>query len=47
MHPDLITADLEAEAERLAGLGASRKADVDRAACAGPPCWTQKATNST
>ena len=29
MHPDLITADLETEAERLTGLGASRKADVD------------------
>ena len=29
MHPDLITADLEAEVERLIGLGASRKADVE------------------
>ena len=28
MHPDLITADLEAEVGRLIGLGASRKADV-------------------
>ena len=28
MHPDLITADLEAEVRRLIGLGASRKADV-------------------
>ena len=27
-HPDLITADLEAEVGRLIGLGASRKADV-------------------
>jgi hypothetical protein len=29
MHPDLITADLEAEVERLTGLGASRQADVE------------------
>jgi hypothetical protein len=29
MHPDLITADLEAEVERLIGLGATRKADVE------------------
>ena len=29
LHPDLMTADLEAEVERLIGLGASRKADVD------------------
>ena len=29
MHPDLITADLEAEVERLVGLGASWKADVE------------------
>ena len=29
MHPDLITGDLEAEVERLIGLGASRKADVE------------------
>ena len=29
MHPDLITADLQAETERLIGLGASRKADVE------------------
>jgi hypothetical protein len=28
MHPDLITADLEAEVGRLIGLGASRKEDV-------------------
>ena len=28
MHPDLITADLEAEVARLTGLGASRKEDV-------------------
>ena len=28
MHPDLITADLEAEVRRLIGLGASREADV-------------------
>jgi hypothetical protein len=28
MHPDLITADLEAEVERLIGLGATRKEDV-------------------
>jgi hypothetical protein len=28
MHPDLITADLEAEVERLVGLGATWKADV-------------------
>jgi Glyoxalase-like domain len=28
MHPDLITADLEAEVGRLIGLGASRKKDV-------------------
>ncbi|MET7567170.1 VOC family protein [Streptomyces sp. NPDC005492] len=29
MHPDLITADLEAETERLIGLGASRKEDIE------------------
>jgi hypothetical protein len=29
MHPDLITPDLEAEVERLIGLGASRKAEVE------------------
>ena len=29
MHPDLIAPDLEAEVERLVGLGASRKADID------------------
>jgi hypothetical protein len=29
MHPDLITADLEAEVERLVGLGATWKADVE------------------
>jgi hypothetical protein len=29
MHPDLITADLEAEVGRLIGLGATRKADVE------------------
>ncbi|TJZ95642.1 VOC family protein [Actinacidiphila oryziradicis] len=29
MHPDLMTADLEAEVERLIGLGASRKGDVE------------------
>jgi hypothetical protein len=29
MHPDLTTKDLEAEVERLIGLGASRKADVE------------------
>jgi hypothetical protein len=29
MHPDLITGDLQAEVERLIGLGASRKADVE------------------
>ena len=28
MHPDLITADLEAEVERLLGLGATSKAEV-------------------
>jgi hypothetical protein len=28
MHPDLITTDLEAEVERLVGLGATWKADV-------------------
>jgi hypothetical protein len=28
MHPDLITADLEAEVGRLIGLGASRKDDI-------------------
>ena len=28
MHPDLITANLEAEVERLIGLGASRKEDI-------------------
>jgi hypothetical protein len=36
MHPDLITADLAAEVERLIGLGASRKADVE----AGGTRWT-------
>ena len=36
MHPDLITADLEAEVERLVGLGASRKADVEM----GSTRWT-------
>lgn len=29
MHPDLITADLEAEVERLIALGASRKAEIE------------------
>ena len=29
MHPDLMTTDLDAEAERLIGLGATRKADVE------------------
>jgi predicted enzyme related to lactoylglutathione lyase len=29
IHPDLSTEDLEAEVERLVGLGASRKADVE------------------
>lgn len=29
MHPDLITADLEAQVERLIGLGATRKEDVE------------------
>ncbi|WP_042411026.1 VOC family protein [Streptacidiphilus carbonis] len=29
MHPDLLTDDLDAEVERLLGLGASRKADVE------------------
>jgi len=29
VHPDLITGDLQAEVERLIGLGASRKADVE------------------
>jgi hypothetical protein len=29
MHADLITEDLEAEVERLVGLGASRKADIE------------------
>jgi len=28
MHPDLITADLEAEVERLVGLGATWQADI-------------------
>ncbi|MCW2560066.1 MAG: glyoxalase/bleomycin resistance protein/dioxygenase [Mycobacterium sp.] len=28
MHPDLMTADLEAEVERLVGLGAAWKADI-------------------
>ncbi|MER7639095.1 VOC family protein [Streptomyces sp. NPDC126522] len=28
MHPDLITADLDAEVERLIGLGATWKADL-------------------
>ena len=36
MHPDLITGDLEAEVERLIGLGASRKNDVR----AGSNRWT-------
>jgi Glyoxalase-like domain len=36
MHPDLITADLEAEVGRLIGLGASRKEDVK----AGSMRWT-------
>ena len=36
MHPDLITADLEAEVARLIGLGASRKADVEM----GSTRWT-------
>ena len=47
MHPDLMTGDLEAEVGRLIGLGASRKDDIKMAACAGPRCWTGKATNST
>lgn len=29
MHPDLITADLKAEVERLVGLGASWQTDVE------------------
>jgi len=29
MHPDLITADLEAEVARLIGLGATKKADIE------------------
>ena len=29
MHPDLTTRDLEAEVDRLIGLGATRKADVE------------------
>ena len=29
MHPDLTTPDLDAEVERLVGLGASRHADVE------------------
>jgi hypothetical protein len=29
MHPDLMTGDLEAEVERLIGLGANRKAEVE------------------
>ena len=29
MHPDLMTTDLEAEVERLTGLGASRKEDIE------------------
>ena len=29
MHPDLMTGDLEAEVERLIGLGATRKADIE------------------
>jgi glyoxalase superfamily protein len=29
MHPDLITGDLQAEVERLIGLGAKWKADVE------------------
>jgi Glyoxalase-like domain len=36
MHPDLITADLEAEVGRLIGLGASRKEDVEM----GSTRWT-------
>ena len=36
MHPDLITADLEAEVERLVGLGATWKADVEM----GSTRWT-------
>jgi len=36
MHPDLISADLEAEVKRLIGLGASRKADVEM----GSTRWT-------
>jgi len=29
MHPDLVTGDLAVEVERLIGLGASRKAEVE------------------
>lgn len=29
MHPDLVAADLEAEVERLVGLGATWKADLE------------------
>jgi hypothetical protein len=36
MHPDLITADLEAEVGRLIGLGATREADVEM----GSTRWT-------
>ena len=36
MHPDLITGDLEAEVERLIGLGATRKADIEM----GSTRWT-------
>jgi hypothetical protein len=36
MHPDLISADLEAEVGRLISLGASRKADVEM----GSTRWT-------
>jgi hypothetical protein len=36
MHPDLITADREAEVARLVGLGASHVADVE----AGGARWT-------
>lgn len=32
MHPDLMTPDLDAEVERLIGLGATRKADVEMGA---------------
>jgi Glyoxalase-like domain len=36
MHPDLITADLAAEVERLIGLGAKWKADIEQ----GSTRWT-------